>query len=110
MNTRKPIDQIIDETLNSLDDAHRAEPKPFLFTRIKGRMLAAKENSWERASRFITKPSFAISSLVLVIAFNIIIIAHHHSGNSSAVQFTSATTDAFSVSDVANDDIENTLP
>jgi len=110
MNTNKPIAQIIDETLNSLDDAHRAEPKPFLFTRIKAKMLSAKENSWERASRFITRPSFAVSSLLFVIAFNIIIIVHHHSGNSSAAQFTSATTDAFSISDVANDDIENTLP
>lgn len=109
MKDYKPIGPIIDEIVNSMDDAHRAEPAPFLLTRIKARMQAAKENSWEKAGRFITRPSFAVSSLVILIAFNIIIIVHHHNGSSTA-QFTSATTDAFSVSDVANDDIENTLP
>ncbi len=38
MNKQDKINKLIEEALNSVDDAQRAEPRPFLLTRIHARM------------------------------------------------------------------------
>ena len=69
MTSKEKIQQEIEQTLQCLDGAKRAEANPFLFTRIKSRM-AKKDSAWERAFFFISKPAIAMAIVLLVMAVN----------------------------------------
>ncbi|HEV8271492.1 MAG TPA: hypothetical protein VGQ04_09335 [Chitinophagaceae bacterium] len=69
MTSKEKIQQEIEQTLQCLDGAKRAEANPFLFTRIKARMNK-KANVWERTFSFISKPAIAVAIVVLVMAVN----------------------------------------
>ena len=69
MTSKEKIQQEIEQTLQCLDGAKRAEANPFLFTRIKARM-DKKANVWERTFSFISKPAIAVAIVVLVMAVN----------------------------------------
>lgn len=67
-NTQK----LIEETIHSMDGAAKAEPAPFLITRIRARMNSGAENAsyWERAIEFLTSPAFAFPALAIVLVVN----------------------------------------
>jgi hypothetical protein len=94
------INKKIEEALESFDGAERAEPTPFLFTRIMARMQSAKENSWERVSRLITRPSFAVAGLGFVLLINVLVISFNSTSSqtTSGDQFTLGTPSDFSTS------------
>src|SRR5678809_26998 len=69
MTSKEKIQQEIEQTLQSLDGAKRAEANPFLFTRIKARM-GRKANVWERTFSFISRPAIAVVIVVVVVAVN----------------------------------------
>lgn len=59
-----------EEVLNSLEGIQKAEPKPFLFTRIQARM-ANEDNSFVyTVVRFMTRPVFALSFASLFFFIN----------------------------------------
>src|ERR1700752_1537016 len=103
MKSNQSINNRINDALASIDGIERAEPKPFLFTRVMAKMQATKETVWEKASGFISRPSFAIAGLSLVIVLNIMVITARSKENK-----TSYSTDTFSLSDMAIDNITNT--
>lgn len=59
-----------EEILNSLDGIVKAEPKPFLFTRIQARMMQEEKLPELAVLRFITRPAFVLSLTLLFIAIN----------------------------------------
>jgi hypothetical protein len=69
MTSKEKIQQEIEQTLQCLDGVKRAEANPFLFTRIKARMVK-KNSAWERTFSFISKPIIALAIVVLVMAVN----------------------------------------
>ena len=70
MTSKEQIQQEIDQTLQSIDGAKRAEANPFLFTRIQARMNK-KTSPWEeRTFSFISRPAIAFAIVVLVMAVN----------------------------------------
>ena len=69
MTSKEKIQQEIEQTLQCLDGAKRAEANPFLFTRIKARMNR-KANVWEKTFSFVSKPAIAVAIVVLVMAVN----------------------------------------
>jgi hypothetical protein len=69
MTSKEKIQQEIEQTLQCLDGAKRAEANPFLFTRIKARM-AKKDSAWERAFSFVSKPAIAVAIVLLVMTVN----------------------------------------
>jgi len=69
MTSKEKIQQEIEQTLQCLDGAKRAEANPFLFTRIKARM-AKKDGAWERTFSFISRPAIAMAIVLLVMAVN----------------------------------------
>ncbi len=75
MENNEHINKLIDGALNSLDNAERAIPKPYLFTRLNARMQNATESNWDTVLRFISKPAFAFASVCLVVAINAMAIA-----------------------------------
>jgi len=74
MNRQENINKLIDDALNSADHIKRAEAKPFLLTRIHGRMNKGKETVWEKAGWLIGRPAVAFTGLCMIILINIMVV------------------------------------
>ncbi len=105
---------MVEEALNSVDGAGRAEPRPFLLTRINARRLnATTETAWERAGRFIARPAVVIAGLCMVIGINALVVAYNNStatDTTSLANQQSIASDEFSTNTARLYDIENTEP
>lgn len=70
MTSKEKIQQEIEQTLQCLDGAKRAEANPFLFTRIQARMNKRSSRWEERTFSFLSKPAIAVAIVVIVMAVN----------------------------------------
>ncbi|MEJ7626688.1 MAG: hypothetical protein WKF35_07495 [Ferruginibacter sp.] len=70
------IDKLVDDTINSMDGHTAATPRPFLLTRLHARIRSNTSitTSWDRWTAFITRPTIALTGLLLVIILNVFII------------------------------------
>ena len=112
MNKKKNIDKLIDEAINSLDHVERAQPMPFLLTRIQARLNKKSDIGWESAGWLIGRPVVAISGLAILMLINTVAIVLNRAENFSAVteQAAQAGNDEFSYTVATIYDIENTEP
>lgn len=83
MKTDKDIQKLVEETLGSLDGLQKAEPNPFLFTRVMARLQQDENNAWEKITSFITRPAVVVAMIILFIVINALVIVQA-SGNDSA--------------------------
>lgn len=75
-----------EEIISSLDGIVRAEPRPFLFTRIQARMMQEEKLPELAVLRFITRPVFVLSLTLLFISINAYIaINRMESGNAEEI-------------------------
>jgi len=77
----KNIEQLVNETLNSLDGVERVEANPFLFTRIEQRLNNRYRTSASTKQRLM--PVLAVA-LVLFISLNVFSYFKVNNDNSSA--------------------------
>ena len=112
MNRQKNINKLIEESLNSMDDVKRAEPKPFLFTRINARMNKGRESVWEKAGWFITRPAVALAVVCLVLIINATAIFYNKAETQVATTDVAVqnTADEFSYTVAGIYETENTQP
>lgn len=98
MKTDEPVNKKIEETLNSFDNAERAEPRPYFFTRLLSAIEKDKHNKWELAGKFISRPAVVIAGLCTIIAINFLVIIDNKTSknNTSSVQYTAGTSDELS--------------
>ena len=110
MTAQEKIQQEIEQTLQSLDGAKRAEANPFLFTRIKAR-LNKKANGWEEGIfSFVSKPVIAVAILLLVMAVNGWALWGSNSGDTigdTTNSFSELANEYNTVASVNNYDYEN---
>jgi hypothetical protein len=74
MNRQPDIGKKADNALESLEGIQRAEPKPFFYTRLIGRMQRDEKTLWETTGSFLSKPVVVIASLCMILAFNAFIL------------------------------------
>lgn len=74
MSKQTDIGKMADKTLESLDGIQRAEPRPFLFTRVKARLERDKKNIWELTGAFLARPAVAVAGLCVILALNVFIL------------------------------------
>jgi hypothetical protein len=112
MNKKEHINKMIDEALNSVDDVKRAEPKPFLLTRINARMNKGTESVWEKAGWLIARPVVAFTGLCLIVLINVMVMMNNTDAVSTgnATEVAQNSTDEFSSTVATIYDIENTQP
>ena len=109
MNKQDQINKLVDDTLNSFDNAVQATPKPYLLTRINARISSFRENAWERTAKFISRPSVAIAFCAVVLINVMVVVFDRPAAITVAEQGAQAGTDEFSYT--ANIyDFENTTP
>jgi hypothetical protein len=112
MNKQEQINKLIEEALTSVDDAQRAEPKPFLLTRINARMNKGTASVWEKAGWLITRPAVAFTGLCMIVLLNVLVVMNNKTSDSAAIAEQTAQTQADDLSYTAATiyDIDNTQP
>lgn len=112
MNKEEHINKLIDEIMGSTDKIERAQPKPFLQTRINARLNRSNESFWEKAGWFIGRPSVAISGLALLFLINglAIMLNRTEPVTASTEQLAQDNSDEFAYNVATIYDIENNEP
>ena len=70
MKQRKDTEKRVEETLNSLDGIQRAEPQPWLFSRVKRRLMQEEKTAWGVIGSFLARPAIAIAGLCFILILN----------------------------------------
>lgn len=112
MNKQEQINKLIEEALNSVDDAQRAEPKPFLLTRINARMNKGTASVWEKAGWLITRPAVAFTGLCMIVLLNVLVVMNNKTPDTinGADLTVQSQTDELSYTAATIYDIDNTQP
>jgi len=110
MKNNEQIDKLTDAALNSLDGAGRAIPKPYLFTRLNARMQNEKDNTWDIALKFISRPAVALAGLCLIIAVNTFVLTSNIEKQTTVTEEQYASIDEYSSPATVLNDIENIEP
>ena len=80
------IEKRVEQTLNSLDGIQRASPQPWLFSRIKGRLMQQDDKTvWGVIGSFLSKPVIAIAGLCLILMMNGFLLFNQQEETSSAI-------------------------
>jgi len=88
MKHNDEIEKKVEEVLSSLNAIRRAEPEPWLFSRIKarlGREDAEEKTLWGALGSFLSKPAVAIVSLCVIMLFNGVLLLNRPAKISSTV-------------------------
>ena len=86
MSNHNDIQKLVDDTLDSLNGIQRAEPIPFLFTRVMA-LVNNKQNSvWEKLAYVFSKPAVAFATVILFIAINAVVLFSVAGNSPSAPQ------------------------
>jgi len=79
-----------EEIMDSLDGIRRATPAPFLYTRVRARLQKEGRTIWEQLGSFVARPVVTVSTLILVLIFNAVIVLNKEkSVESSRIAITS---------------------
>lgn len=109
MNKMTDIQKRVDEAMDSILHIHKAEPKPFFFTRLQARITKTESNSWERMSKVIGRPAFAFVSISVVLVLNLFVALNEPSIANPHPKFSEVAT-ADDLGTNAFYDIENVQP
>ncbi len=82
------INKKIEEALGSLDGIQRAEPQPYFYTRLLGR-LQREESRWERIGSVLSRPAVVITGLFVVLFMNVLILLNQENVNTNTVPVAS---------------------
>jgi len=110
MNTKK-IARLVNETIDSMDGAERAEPAPYLLTRINAKMGMQQPSAWERVGAFLSRPGVAFGLAIFLVIINLVIHGYGDTFNSAAIQGSQVSADEYSMNgSSAIFDLENIQP
>ncbi|MBC7535536.1 MAG: hypothetical protein H7258_07590 [Ferruginibacter sp.] len=106
------IEKLVEDTINSLEAATRAEPKPFLLTRVTASINNQLDagNAWTRMGAFISRPGIAAAGLMMILLLNttIFLISTGNSDEAVVTTLNLTARDEFATTTIY--DIENTEP
>ncbi|MBK8522151.1 MAG: hypothetical protein IPL54_15200 [Chitinophagaceae bacterium] len=110
MKMQENIDKMIEEALNSVDDAQRAAPRPFCLPVSMHGMARGTESVWEKAGRFIARPSIAFTGLCLIVLLNVMVVMFNKKSDTATVaeQTVQTQSDEFSYTAITIYDNDNT--
>jgi hypothetical protein len=96
MNSQSDIGKKADKALESLEGIQRAEPQPYFYTRLTGRLRRNEKTLWETMGSFLAKPAVVAIGLCFVFVFNAIILYRQDSvtiSSSASLQTEQQVTD-----------------
>lgn len=85
MKQRSDIEKNVDQILNSFDGMERATPQPWLFLRVKKRLLQLEEKTiWKTTGSFLSRPAVTIAGLCVILILNGILVLNQQKETSAA--------------------------
>lgn len=85
MKQGNDIEKRVDDALNSLDGIQRAEPQPWLFSRVKVRLMQEEKTAWGMVGSFLARPAIAIAGLCFVLMLNGFLLFNQDKASSSTI-------------------------
>lgn len=80
MSTDKNIEQLVQETLNSLDGVQRAEANPYLYTRVQQALRPLpSQGIWSKGVMLLSRPAFLVIVIGLLVAINVFVFTNNKS-------------------------------
>ena len=83
MNKETHFGNRADKALESLDGIQRAEPQPYFYTRLIGRLQRDEKTFWETMGAFLAKPVMVVACLSFILVFNAFILFRQDSDKES---------------------------
>lgn len=80
---QKPIDQRVDDALNSLDGIQRAEANPWFFARVNARLQKDESSYWAHIGSFLSKPGIALAGVSLILVLNVFLLLSNKEDNNA---------------------------
>lgn len=112
MDSKKNMEDKIEQALNSMDNHYSAKPRPYLMSRINAALAARKsETAWDKIYSIITRPVIAFAGIAFILVLNFLIISSYQENNKIKFQ-TESGSDWQSYSTATNNalyDIENNI-
>jgi hypothetical protein len=84
MKQKSDIEKRVEQMLNSLDGIQRAEPQPWLFSRVKARLMRDEKTAWGAMSSFLARPAIAIAGLCIILTLNGFLLFNQENKKSSS--------------------------
>ena len=96
-----------EEIINSLEGIQRAEPPPFLYTRVYARLLARQNSTELTLFSFVTRPAFVMAIALLIVLMNGYFMANRNGmlntqeevGQSLAVEYGQPTINPYDLNE-----------
>jgi hypothetical protein len=108
MKQRKDIEARVEEALNSLDGIQRAEPQPWLFSRVKASMMRDEKTTWGVIGSFLARPAIAIAGLCFILILNGVLLFNEEKESTPVVTTSDLPLDSESmVASSSSFDYEN---
>lgn len=85
MKQGNDIEKRVEEVLKSLDGIQRAEPRLWLFSRVKGRLIQEEKTGWGMVGSFLARPAIAIAGLCFILMLNGFLLLNQDKGSSSSI-------------------------
>lgn len=108
MNKMSDIQRKVEEAMDSVLGINRATPNPFLYTRILANINRQENTYWERVSRLISRPAFAIATVSMILMLNLFVVINETSATTTKPTIEVATADDLGINSFY--DIENVQP
>lgn len=62
-----------DDALNSIDGIQRAQANPYLYSKVLAK-IESRMGAWEKAEWILSRPAFALGSILVFLAINMAVI------------------------------------
>ena len=88
MNSRPDLEQKIKDTLDSLDGMQPAEPNPFFYTRLIGRLQREDKTVWEKMGSFLARPAVVVTGLCIIAVLNVFTLMNQGESETSSATYS----------------------
>src|SRR5882757_2937405 len=85
MNKQSDTGKRAEKALESLEGIKKAEPQPFFYTRLMGRLQREEKTWWETTGAFLAKPVMVAICLGFILVFNAFILFRQDSDTDTSV-------------------------
>ncbi len=90
MKQREELERKIDDALSSIEGIGKVTAQPWMYTRIRERLLREQKSFWEKAAIFLSRPGIAIAGLLLILMINSFVLLKTEGSTTDKAEYADA--------------------
>ena len=110
MKQENERERFVERVMGSLDHVERAQPQPWFYTRLQGRLQTEKRTGWERVSQILARPAVAMAGVCLVLLLNVFLLLRSDDPSSTSVAQGEVVESESLIASSSSFDYENITP